>query len=280
MKVIRVFPRKTNATPDDELVRFSAPQLVEPECDEVHVSVTFTYDLDRGKRLADAWERVYPGKVYMGGPATNAPGGEFVPGKYLKHGYVITSRGCPNKCWFCSVRRREGRVVRELEVRDGWNVLDDNLLACSEAHIRKVFAMLMRQSERVQFTGGLEAARLADRHVELLAHVKPAQVFFAYDTPDDYAPLVVAGKKLSEVFSFRSKILRCYVLCGYPKDSIEAATKRMWLTIDAGFWPMAMLYRDKDGRTNKEWRAFQKIWARPASIYRQVYPKSSTFSLF
>jgi hypothetical protein len=78
----------------------------------------------------------------------------------LKKGYVITSRGCPNRCWFCSVWRREGEVIRELPVTDGWNVLDDNLLVCSENHIRAVFAMLARQRRMPLFTGGLEAAWL------------------------------------------------------------------------------------------------------------------------
>ena len=41
-------------------------------------------------------------------------GGDFVPGRYLAPGYVITSRGCPNRCWFCSVWRREG-ALREFQ---------------------------------------------------------------------------------------------------------------------------------------------------------------------
>ena len=57
--------------------------------------------------------------VHMGGPAFNMPGGDFVPGMYLKKGYVITSRGCPNRCWFCSVPRREGGRLRELPITEG-----------------------------------------------------------------------------------------------------------------------------------------------------------------
>jgi hypothetical protein len=32
--------------------------------------------------------------VKVGGPAFSAPGGDFIPGRYMKRGYVITSRGC------------------------------------------------------------------------------------------------------------------------------------------------------------------------------------------
>ena len=56
MKIARVFPRKTKATPDDPLVFFGYPRRDNlPEVDEVHVSVAFTGDMDKGERLADEW---------------------------------------------------------------------------------------------------------------------------------------------------------------------------------------------------------------------------------
>lgn len=267
-RVIRVFPRRTKATPDDELVVIDREPGWFDKADEVHVSVTFSWDLPRAERLARAWESVAP--VTIGGPATGEPGGEFEPGRYLKPGYVITSRGCPNRCWFCDVWRREG-PVRELPIRDGWNVLDDNLLACSPPHIMRVFVMLAgvkRQGHRIQFTGGLEAARLKDWHVRRLRELRPKQMFFAYDTPDDLEPLREAGRMLLAAgWTAKSKTLRCYVLCGHPRDTIDAAYQRMQETLSAGFTPMAMLYRAKDGCTpSREWRQFQRRWARCAMI--------------
>ena len=158
--IVRVFPRRTSATPDDPLA-FSGPPPKGGvgEVDEIHISVAFTYDMEKAERLAEQWSSTGL-LVRLGGPAFNTPGGEFVPGRYLKYGYVITSRGCPNRCWFCTVPQREGGVLRELPITEGWNVLDDNLLACSERHIRAVFAMLARQSEHPSFTGGLEARLL------------------------------------------------------------------------------------------------------------------------
>ena len=116
-KIIRVFPTKTNATPDDELVRIREVPSLFDEADEVHISVAFTWDIPWAEWAARQWERVAPVKI--GGPAYNEPGGEFVPGMYMKKGYVITSRGCPNRCWFCAVPKREGGQLRELPVRDG-----------------------------------------------------------------------------------------------------------------------------------------------------------------
>lgn len=95
MRLIRVFPRKTRATPVDDLVRFGPPGLFD-EADEVHVSVTFTYDKDKAEQLAEQWRHVAPVKI--GGVAYDDTSLEFIPGRYLRPGYTITSRGCPRRC--------------------------------------------------------------------------------------------------------------------------------------------------------------------------------------
>jgi len=260
MKIARVFPRKTTASPDDELAFFDEPPLFIPEVDAVHVSVTFSYDLSKAERLAKAWERIAP--VTMGGPAINDPGGDFVPGMYLKEGYVMTSRGCPNDCWFCAVHGREGGI-RELLITEGYNLLDSNILACSDSHIEQVFQMMKRQPKAAQLTGGLEAKILTDHHVSLLWDLRPDQMFFAYDTPDDLEPLIVAGEKLRYA-DFTRRHMRCYVLIGYPKDTMAQAEKRLLETWNAGFLPMAMLWKNQAGDEDWEWRKFQRMWTRPA----------------
>ncbi len=271
MIIARVFPRRTKATPDDPLA-FTGPPPIKglPALDEVHISVAFTYDLARAYALAEQWMKTgIP--VRIGGPAFQEPGGEFVPGMYLKRGYVITSRGCPNRCWFCSVPAREGGKLRELPITDGWNILDDNLLACSEKHIRAVFDMLGRQEEKPLFTGGLEARLLRPWHVELLRKSKARRFYFAYDTPDDYAPLVDAGRLLREGgITQASHRASCYVLIGYPGDTMEAAEKRLRDTWRAGFVPYAMLYRDEKGITNTGWQKFQRVWLKPDIVMARL----------
>ena len=269
MRIIRVFPRRTNATPDDELVFTTPPPKVLPDADEVHVSTAFTYDLDTAYKLAESWMKTgLP--IKMGGPAFNIPGGNFTPGMYLRRGYIITSRGCNNQCWFCSVPKREGNL-RELPITGGHIVLDDNLLACSENHIRSVFDMLKTQKERPIFTGGLESRLLRAWHVDLLRESKVQRFYCAYDIPQDYEPLVAAGKLLEAGgITRKSRKPNCYVLIGYQGDTIEKAEKRLHDTWAAGFAPFAMLYRDESGEVNKEWRQFQRLWARPHSIFSQL----------
>lgn len=261
-RIIRVFPTKTNATPTDELVRIRETPSFFDEADEVHVSVTFTWDIPIAEWLAKQWEPV--ATVKIGGPAYNEPGGDFIPGMYMRHGYVITSRGCPNRCWFCAVPKREGGMLRELPVTDGWILTDDNLLACSPGHIDEVFAMLARQPHKPQFTGGLEAALLTPTMAQRIHELHPQSLFFAYDTPNDLDPLVEAGKMLIVAgFTKSSNSMRCYVLCGYKGDTFEKAQTRMGEAWRAGFMPMAMLFRDLEGKYSTDWRRFQRQWANP-----------------
>jgi hypothetical protein len=265
MKIIRVFPRRTKLTPDDENVRVACAPGLFDEADEVHVSVLFKEDLPKAERLAKEWSRVAPVKI--GGVATGERGGDFVPGMYVKKGAVITSRGCPNQCWFCDAWRNEGNEIRELPITEGWNVLDNNLLRCDERHVRQVFAMLHRQSEPVQFTGGLESAALLDWHIDLLVKLQPKQMFFAYDTPNDLEALQHAGRKLGSAgFTLASRILRSYCLIGYHNDTFELAEKRLRDCWQAGFVPMAMLYRNGKTEPTREWKRFARVWARPAIL--------------
>jgi len=267
MKLIRVFPRRTKATPRDSNVYIGDPDLF-VEADQVDVSCTFTWDMPEAERLAEVWKHV--AHVRLGGVAYGDVMGEFIPGKYLGDGYTITSRGCPNKCWFCYVWKRCNGQHEELEIKDGWIVQDDNLLACSEQHIRNVFAMLKRQPEKPVFSGGLEANLLEDWHIDLLHDVRPKRMYFAYDTPEDYEPLVEAGKKLK-----RAKLLNhdscCYVLIGYPNDTMEKAEERLTDVLRLGFMPFGMLWKNENGEVDNAWKKFQREWTRPAIIYSKEH---------
>lgn len=231
------------------------------EADQINISVVFTWDLPKAEILYNQWKYVAPTSI--GGPALNTRGEQFKPGQYLKPGYVITSRGCNNRCWFCSVWKREG-TIRELKITEGYNILDDNLLQCSGNHITSVFKMLKDQPKKPLFTGGLEAKLLTKKIAIELYNLKPERIYFANDTADDLKPLIEAGKILFNVgFIKTTHIIKAYVLIGYPKDSFSKALKRLRQTWEAGFFPMAALYRPKSGTPIKEWREFYHEWANP-----------------
>lgn len=271
-RLIRVFPRRTKATPDDALAYCGPPDLF-AEADEVHVSVSFTWDKDRAEQLAEAWRYVAPVKV--GGVAYGDDSLVFEPGRYVRPGYTITSRGCPRRCWFCGVWKKWPEP-NLLPIHDGWNVLDDNLLACPREHVEAVFAMLRRQRRRVEFTGGLEALSLQDYQVDLLAGLRPRpSMFFAYDPGDEFSTLESAARRLLDAgFTRAAHNLRCYVLIGHPKDSFDLAEARLRQMVAIGFTPFAMLWRperhEQRYMPGPQWRAFQRRWARPAAIHARV----------
>ncbi len=176
----------------------------------------------------------------------------------------------------CSVWKRDP-VPRLLPIQDGWNILDDNLLACPRPHVEAVFVMLGQQQRRVEFTGGLEALALEDYQVELLASLHPKPTcFFAYDPGDAFETLQSAASRLLEGgFTRASHRLRCYVLIGYPKDTFTLAETRLQQIASIGFTPMAMLWRPETTSAQKwapgaDWRTFQRRWARPAIIHARA----------
>lgn len=270
-RIIRVFPRKTRATPIDELAAIDRAPGFFDEADEVHVSVTFTYDKARAEQLAEQWRWVAPVKI--GGVAYGDDSLTFLPGMYVRPGYTITSRGCPRRCWFCGVWKK-WPTPNVLPIVPGWNILDDNLLACPRDHVEAVFAMLRGQKRRVEFTGGLEALALEDYQVDLLASLTPRpNMFFAYDPGDPFETLESAARRLIDAgFTARSHRLRCYVLIRHPKDTFDAAESRLRQMVGIGFTPFAMLWRPETPsqeryRPTRQWERFQRAWARPALIH-------------
>lgn len=271
MNIARVFPRKTNMSPSDHLAFFDVPTIetMAMDIDEVHISVTFTWDLEKADDLFEAWQLLGV-PVEVGGPAFDDRMGDFAPGMYLKKGMTITSRGCTKDCWFCSVPRCAHGVIRELPIQDGWNILDDNILGTSETHFRGVIDMLSRQPERAVFSGGLEPALLQPWQADLLRSINPKTMYTAYDTKDDYDAIrQMAGILWDAGFSQKARQVKCYCLCGYEGDTFEEAEKRMRQIVEVGFLPFAMLFRDETGETDKEWRKFQREWANPFIVGRK-----------
>jgi hypothetical protein len=99
-------------------------------------------------------------------------------------------------------------------------------------------------------------------------------MFFALDTPDDEEPLRTASAMLREA-GFTRQAMRVYCLIGFPRDTFSEAESRLRLCLELGFFPMAMLWRDKDGLVDPTWARFQRGWARPAIIAAKNAPQDT-----
>lgn len=97
--------------------------------------------------------------------------------------------------------------------------------------------------------------------------MRPDRIYTAYDTKDDLEPLFEMGRKLRAAgFRPARHNMRCYVLVGYEGDSFEDVERRLHETMQAGFVPFAMLYRDESGERDTAWRRFQCEWCRPIIV--------------
>jgi len=267
MRIARVFLKKTSMSPMDGDCYFDIPGLFTPKYDEVHISVTFTWDLEKLPFFVDQWQKVAP--VQVGGPALDGEGGEFESGMYLRPGVTVTSRGCPNRCPWCFVKAS----LTELEVKPGNNIIDNNLLACSPAHLDKVFEMLEDQKDII-FSGGLDVARITDDIALRLRRLSLKRLYIAYDNPDRFEDFKRGIERLLKYL--QSSYIYCYVLIGFHGDSLEAAEERLKLVWSLGAMPFAMRYRTPATTwkgtflfLGREWNLLTRKYNRPA-ITRKI----------
>ncbi len=261
--MIRVFPNRTSFTPDDDLAFVGLPPLFRPkEQMPVRVSCTFTWDKPIAERLKQEWS-VYYEDVEVGGPAYVDEGGEFTPGLFMKKGITITSRGCNKKCKWCFVPKREG-CLRELQIKEGWIVNDNNLLQCSHQHIRKVFDMLKRQPRAAEFKGGIDKTLLKDWHRDLFDSIRIKELWLSCDTENAIPQLARAARILDGIKTYKK---RCYVLIAFTNETPLQAEKRLEKIYTLGFWPFAQLYQPEQKRTYSEaWKQLARKWSRPAAF--------------
>lgn len=264
MKIIRVFPNKTSYTPDDDMAFIGEPPaLLIPPHDEVHISCTFTWNMEYCEWLKFQWEMVTDKPVKLGGPAYGSPCDTFTPGLYVKQGIIFTSRGCNNNCPHCFVHKREG-ALKELPIVPGNIIQDNNFLQCSRAHKDRVFEMLKSQ-HGICFKGGLQANLIDSHFIENVRQLNIKELWLACDSSEAIPGFLEAAEKLTKVYGFVRYKLKCYVLIG---DDMTENENRLKTVYNAGFMPFAQLYQPAEGKKwySPEWHKFNRQWSRPAAI--------------
>jgi hypothetical protein len=263
MNRLLVIPKRTSRSPADAWV--GEPSLFH-ENDRIYlveISCIFTWDKDRCEELKYRWQP-YAKRVAIGGPAYDDPGGEFEPGRYVKKGIVHTSRGCPRRCPWCYVWRREGGI-RELKIKEGHIVEDSNILACSRKHIEAVAEML-RGQHRIEFKGGLDARLLKSWHVDMFRGLRIKELWFAYDQKAHGAASLAAIRRCRKA-GFGLDHIHCFVMIG-KDETQEEAVDRLERVYEAGGLPFAMLYDKVADRA--AWKDVVRTWSRPALYKRMI----------
>lgn len=110
-----------------------------------------------------------------------------------KTAYGFLTRGCPNKCFWCIVPKKEGKQhpymdVEEIAIEGRKNlILMDNNVLASDYGLQQI-EKIIEKGYRVDFNQGLDARLVSDDVARLLSKVKFIQhIRFGCDTPKQIA---------------------------------------------------------------------------------------------
>ena len=219
---------------------------VEEDTGRLCISVPFTWLLDDAQKLAAKWK----GETLIGGPAL------MCPNEYTRHSPLwlhnpcatFTTRGCINSCSFCAVPKLEGDLVEIPEFRPAPVICDNNLLAASKVHIRRVVDRL-KVFSFVDFNQGLEAKRFTPEVADWLGELN-CRVRFAFD----HWKQEVAVKDAIDLCKQKTTDdIQVYCLIGF-NDSPDDAKARLELIRSWGVLPNPMRYQPLDAKVKNEYR--------------------------
>ena len=109
--------------------------------------------------------------------------------------YGFLTRGCPNKCPWCVVPRKEGRIRPymdcdeiAIEGRTKLVLMDNNILAAGDYAVQQLEKIIER-GYRVDFNQALDARLVTDEYARLLARIKwiDRRIRFGCDTKGQIA---------------------------------------------------------------------------------------------
>jgi hypothetical protein len=174
--------------------------------------------------------------------------------------YGFLTRGCPRRCPFCIVSRKEGTETRQVaDVGQFWRgqkkivLLDPNLLAAPNRV--ELLRSLQATGARIDFTQGLDIRLVDDEIASIIKTMKIERLHFSWDNIND----ISIESKLSW-FQKKTGLQRwkvtVYVLCNF-NSSINADLQRIYTIRDIGFNPYVMVYNKHRLDKNSVYRRLQ-----------------------
>lgn len=188
--------------------------------------------------------------------------------------YGFLTRGCINKCEWCIVPDKEGKIKANADIEEFISnkkqaiLLDNNVLASTHGLLQ--IEKIIRLGIRVDFNQGLDV-RLAycDKYIlDLLSKVKwTRQIRFACDTLSQLDPLI---KVTEELIKKGIKPYRIFVYVLIKKDTNDALVILNKLK-ELGVVPFAQPYRDFDNKIKptKEQKDIAR-WCNHKAIFNSI----------
>jgi hypothetical protein len=189
-----------------------------------------------------------------------------------KTAYGFLTRGCPNKCKWCVVPRKEGNIRPYMDVDDvavdgrtNLVLMDNNVIACDYGleQIQKI----IDRGYRVDFNQALDARLVTDDIAKLLAKVKWMDVIrLGCDTPKQIKECEEAMRMIDE---YRGKPASYLMYMMIGNDFNEALSRLShWKTFKR-VRIVAQPFRDVDNphQIIPQWQKDMERWAMRREIY-------------
>lgn len=198
-----------------------------------------------------------------------------------KTAYGFLTRGCPNKCKWCIVPKKEGKItpymdIEEIAVNGRKNIIlmDNNVLASDYGlqQIEKIISM----GVRVDFNQGLDARLVTEDIAKLLAKVKWLKhIRFGCDTPGQIAECDRAATLLDKYGYKKEYFFYCILLNDF-KESFERVN--YWKKKGKRYIPYCQPYRDLDKKEQiiPQWQKDMARWVNRRELYKSMDFKDYT----
>lgn len=190
-----------------------------------------------------------------------------------KMAYGFLTRGCPNRCKWCVVPQKEGKLspymdVEEIAIDGRKNlILMDNNIMASEYGLQQI-EKIVRLGVRVDFNQGLDARLVTDDIARLLAKVKwMKRIRFGCDTPGQIAECERATA-LIDKYGYKGEYLFYCILLDDFKESFNRVNH--WKKKGGRFLPHCQPYRNLDNprQVIPQWQKDLAFWADKKWVFR------------
>jgi hypothetical protein len=171
--------------------------------------------------------------------------------------YGFLTRGCPNRCKWCVVPRKEGGIKPYMDVEeiavDGRNelyLMDNNILACDYGleQIEKIIRMNegRKKKIKVDFNQGLDCRLLTEEKIDYLNKIKIKEIHFAWDRYCDKGIILDKLKLYADNAKRRPHNHNSIVYTIVNFDTtFEQDLERIYTLRELGYWAYVMIY-DKE----------------------------------
>ncbi len=182
----------------------------------------------------------------------------------------FATRGCPNKCPWCIVPKKEGGIRGHAEIDEFWNgqkelvLMDNNILAHPHGLIQ--LEKISNLPIRLDCNQGLDA-RLVDHQVaKLLGSIKWKCIRFACDKKSQMKYVEKAVKLIRDETGKKGNFF-VYVLVNDTEDAFERVEFLRKINVD----PFAQPYRDFSNNVEPsiEQKRFAR-WVNHKAIFKSV----------